>query len=433
MGNLLSDKDKNMKLYALHRMLTADLLFYYAIKVIFLTGFKGIPVKDIVIASLFIGVFKIFFQAPAAILVERIGAKKCLMVSDISRIIAVIFVMASSSITLLIVSSFFEAISLAVKEVSETTMLNFVIPDDQDKPTKIARIESKGLCNFYFVSAVASLLSGALYNSNPYIPMCLTILTIIIAVRVDFMFDDVHPNKRKLSFGKEVIEEYRMYFSDLRLGLKFVFKSRRLRSLMLFAGLMYGMTLVMNTYEINLLQNINITATFIGIIYASMQVISGISSKLHNKIHKKFRNKTLTVIGLSYVIAILVAAITAVINFNYGIVVAIIVIAYGVRYFVNGAYNVLIKKYIVNFTSYEMVNKVYSDYGITTGIGNVIIGSIGAIIASNFDIKYSMLIFGLIFTIFMILTLIYMKTRIGLKPEEYRKKDIDYNEYISLK
>ena len=44
-----------------------------------------------------------------------------------------------------------------------------------------------------------------------------------------------------------------------------------------------------------------------------------------------------------------------------------------------------------------------------------------------------MIIFGSIFTIIMIITLKFMKTRVGLKPEEYRLKDINYKEYISLK
>ena len=135
---LTDDKNKNMKLYALHRMLTADLLFYYAIKVIFLTSVKQISVEHIVVASLFIGLFRIFLQTPAAILVERAGAKKCIMISDITRIIAVIFVMISPNLTILLISSFFEAISLAVKEVSETTILNDTIPEDEERPKKVA-------------------------------------------------------------------------------------------------------------------------------------------------------------------------------------------------------------------------------------------------------------------------------------------------------
>ena len=62
---LLSGKRKqNMKLYSIHRMLTADLLFYYAIKFVFLTEVKGLAPADIVLASAFFGIFKVIFQIP---------------------------------------------------------------------------------------------------------------------------------------------------------------------------------------------------------------------------------------------------------------------------------------------------------------------------------------------------------------------------------
>ena len=37
------------------------------------------------------------------------------------------------------------------------------------------------------------------------------------------------------------------------------------------------------------------------------------------------------------------------------------------------------------------------------------------------------------FLVIMSLVLYYMKNRVGLKPEEYRKKDINYKEYVRLK
>ena len=44
--------------------------------------------------------------------------------------------------------------------------------------------------------------------------------------------------------------------------------SRRLKSLMLYAGVMYGIIAVMNTYEMGLLEEISISASTTGIIYA---------------------------------------------------------------------------------------------------------------------------------------------------------------------
>ena len=54
-------KKRNMEIYSIHRMLTFDLLFYYAIKFLFLTQIKGFTAGNIVTASAFWGIFKVIF------------------------------------------------------------------------------------------------------------------------------------------------------------------------------------------------------------------------------------------------------------------------------------------------------------------------------------------------------------------------------------
>lgn len=111
----------------------------------------------------------------------------------------------------------------------------------------------------------------------------------------------------------------------------------------------------------------------------------------------------------------------------------LIVATYIVRYCSTGLYYVLIKKYVTNFTNEEVANKVYSAQSLVDGIGNALICAFGAGIVSGLNIKYAVIIFGITFLVIMSLVLYYMKNRVGLKPEEYRKKDINYKEYVRLK
>lgn len=74
---ILSNKRKyNIRLYSLHRMLTADLLFYYAIEFIFLTQIKGLSAGNVVLASAFGGIFQIMLQIPSTILIEKVRREK---------------------------------------------------------------------------------------------------------------------------------------------------------------------------------------------------------------------------------------------------------------------------------------------------------------------------------------------------------------------
>ena len=117
----------------------------------------------------------------------------------------------------------------------------------------------------------------------------------------------------------------------------------------------------------------------------------------------------------------------------YIIMATLIVATYIVRYCSTGLYYVLIKKYVTNFTNQEVANKVYSAQSLVDGIGNALICAFGAGIVSGLNIKYAVIIFGITFLVIMSLVLYYMKNRVGLKPEEYRKKDINYKEYVRLK
>ena len=54
----------------------------------------------------------------------------------------------------------------------------------------------------------------------------------------------------------------------------------------------------------------------------------------------------------------------------------------------------------------------------------MIIGFIGTLILSRFNITYTMIIIGISFTVVIYLIFYYMKPRVGLKPDQYKVEDI---------
>lgn len=56
----------------------------------------------------------------------------------------------------------------------------------------------------------------------------------------------------------------------------------------------------------------------------------------------------------------------------------------------------------------------------------MLVGFIGTIVLNNFNIKYAMIITGILFTMVMYFLYRYSKNKLGLKPEEYKKSDIVY-------
>lgn len=425
----INARKKNMRIYSVHRMLTFDLLFYYAIKFLFLTQVKGFTASDIVVVSAFLGLFKVLFQIPITVVIDKIGNRRSLIIADLFQATSVTVIMLSNSLPVLIIGNLFGAIAVAMKEVAEPGLLNSSIPDVKEKSQIYSKIDGKSVGNFYYISAFSAIVSGFLFDINGYIPMTICVIILLISALLATGFTELIPVQKQ----EDIKKYYKTYFRDLKLAFSFIFNSSRLKALMLFSGVMYGIIMVMNTYEMGLLDEMGLSASITGIIYAIMQIVAGISSKQHEKIHQKYKNKTLSIVGVSYTLACLMAGIIAVTGLPYWLIIGIIVATYAVRYLSTGFYYVLIKKYITNFTNGEVANKVYSAHSFVIGLGNLIICAFGAIISSNFSVKYSMIIFGIVFFTIMILILNYMRTRVGLDPNSYRKKDINYKEYIGLK
>ena len=76
----------NMKIYTIHKTLTQDLLFYYAIKFLFLTTVKSFTAKDIIIASAFWGIIRVIMQIPISVIIDKVGSKKSLILGDLFQL-----------------------------------------------------------------------------------------------------------------------------------------------------------------------------------------------------------------------------------------------------------------------------------------------------------------------------------------------------------
>ena len=86
-------RKQNMKIYSLHKMLTADLLFYYSIKILFLMQVKSISMQYIVLGTALYGIFKVVLQIPVIKIMEKIGQKKSIIYSDIIIALSILTIM----------------------------------------------------------------------------------------------------------------------------------------------------------------------------------------------------------------------------------------------------------------------------------------------------------------------------------------------------
>ena len=80
-------------------------------------------------------------------------------------------------------------------------------------------------------------------------------------------------------------------------------------------------------------------------------------------------------------------------------------------------------RYLGNFANEKIMPKIYSINNISRNVFRMIIGFIGSYLLKITNTANSLILTGIIFTIVTLALISYMKTRTGLKPEEYKKDE----------
>ncbi len=405
----------NMKLYPTYRMLAADALFFGAIKVLFLTQVKGFSNANVVFMESIYAFFKMILQIPMAVLVSKLGIRKSVIIGNIFWTLELVLILFAQNYFMIILAELSSAIGWAFKSIAEAPLLTKSIPEANTKGKIFTKIDSKGYSRYCYISAISTVIAGFLYEINPYVPVILTIVFMVFALIISLNFTEVKQEESKTV--KESI-------NDVKEGMKFIIKSPRLKSLLIMLGFMWGMICLFGTYQTTLLKDINVSAKYIGIILAVLDIIQGIAATKVNEFNEKHKNKTLTYMALQMTLGILIAGGVVLIGLQRIPMLAIIIFTYIIRMKDRGIYKVIKRRYIGNFMTPEILTKVYSVDSVIASILRMSICALGSWLLTFMSIERAMVVVGILFTFVTLILSRYMKKRIGLKPEEYTEKDV---------
>lgn len=420
-------RKRNMKLFPAYKKLAWDYIFFYTINFLFLTQVKGINPADIVLIDSFYYLFSSIAQIPATLIIEFLGRKNSIIFANVLSCLYMVVIMLSRNLFNLIIAETICSLAFAIKESAEPSLLNESIPPTRKKSEIFARINEKGMSSYYIINGIATVLAGFLYEINPYIPICLSLATLIIVTLLSCLFiEPIEKNKkRKKNINIDQIK-------DLKDSFKFILRSERIKSLILFATLMTGLLGILSNYEISLMEDLEIPASYLGILFAILGITASIGTKMQEKFHKKYRNKSLTIIGIAIVISCILAGVLGIVSSTYKITIIFIIVFYLIKYISAGTYYALIEKYLSNFTNKDIDTKIYTANNCIRSISAAAIGIMASFLLDRMETAYCMIIIGAIFLILMILLSIYMKSRVGLKPEEYPKEEVKYDKLKEL-
>lgn len=408
----------NLRLYPKYLMLGYDLLFFYGIRVMFLLDVKGITESQILLAATVYALSMIVMQVPATLLASKIGYKNTAIAGNIFNIIWAILMITFDGFAGLALSQFINGVAFALKFVSEPNLLSTSIPQapTYQRNEIFSRLDKKGFSRYCIFSAISTVISGFLYNINPYIPIFMCLICVIAATAISFNFYDIKEEESK--------ESFKDYIKDLKKGYKFITKSKRLRALLVMTGAVWGIIVLLDSYQLTLLQDIGATSVQVGFIFAMFELTRGLFSNTALDFNKKFKNKSLTNILLTFAIGFILAGIIAMTQLPFYTKLVIIVVILLIMGAANAIDQILAKKYVNNFASTKILPAIYSSKSICDNIFRTIITLLGSAIVGIYNIDIAMIVMGIFILILTLGLTVYSKDKLGLKPEEYTQKDI---------
>lgn len=416
----------NMKLFPIYKMFSWDLLFYYAISFLFLTQVKDFSPAQVLSADSFYILFKLLVLFICIPLIDKLGKKNCLIFGNILVALSVYIIIIANSFSHILISFFVMALGYQFKELCESSLLYSSIPMCEKKRNIFAKIDAKGSSLYYFTDGITSIIASFSYVVNPYLPMYLCIACLLFSTFISFGFEDENTSTKTENADDEeyTTQTLKEYMQDIKDSFKFIFKSRRLRALFIFSVLLYSMFSISSTLRSSLFVDLGIPAQYFGVIIAVYQTIASISSRKQQWFHNRFRNTVLAFFSIS--MCLLFISVGTISIIGGASCVFVVLILYLIHYIVKGPYYTLMDKYLNSFSTREISTKIYSAKSVVTSIFSTLILQVASLVMDNFTTAESFVIIGFGFLIAFIFTLQYMKTRVGLKPEEYKKSDIEY-------
>lgn len=422
----IKQKKYNCRLFPIYKMFSWDLLFYYAVSFLFLTQVKKLSAPDVLLVDALYRIFQLISQIPSINIAETFGMRKSIIVSNILVTLSIFIILLSQNLTHIILANAIMGFGYSLKELCDSILLRECITNKEHPGTAFTNIDGKGSSYYYVFDAITTISCGFLFVFNNYLPMCLCLGMCLISTLLAFKFKSYQDLNLKHKVNKN--GSYINYIKDLKIAFKNILKSHRLKALLLFSGMFAAILSLRSTIASSLFTEIGIKEEYFGIIFAVLTILSSISTKRQNFFHKTLKNKVLTYFSLIFSGSFIIIGLVSLFSNNFSFIITVVLVSFALQYIIKGPYYTLLKRYLNSFSSSTMSTKIYSVNALIQSLCSGIMCYFASLLFEVTTTKFAISILGCVFFIVFILVLDYMRDKIGLKPEEYKKSDISFTE-----
>lgn len=406
--------ERNVNLFPIYKLFSYDILFFYAIQTLYLMEMKNFTIGQVGMISSFYCLFYLITTVPASIICDKLGLKKSLLIGNILLVLYCIFLIILPSYELLIINELICSIAFALKGCAESPFIYSSLKKLK-RENELSKVEGKGDSLYFILEAIACVVSGYLYNIDSYLPLIFSTLCFAISSVLCYTFKPIPRHNKNIST--------KSYFGELKSGFKFIFKSKRLRALMLFSFVFASTFYVASFLLRAFLDNQNASSNVFGYIYALMSIASALGAVVQRKVEKKFRNHTLTSIALIFITTIVFTGIFMLFGLPTDTLIIIGSIFFCIQALIKGMFFIIIKTYLSRYTTSSIRPKIMSIYNLVRNFGTFAFLSLVTPLVEIISLPLCFVLVGFAFFIIIILVAAYMNNKVGLDPSKYTEKD----------
>ena len=132
-------KNINIKLFPVYKMISWDLLFYYAIIFLYLVQVKGLSAPQVLLIDAIYNIAIMIFIIPSGKIVDKIGKKNSVIIANIGVTMSVLIILFMNNFIHAIIAYSAMAFGYSIKAIAENIILYDSIPSGskRGKRTKL--------------------------------------------------------------------------------------------------------------------------------------------------------------------------------------------------------------------------------------------------------------------------------------------------------
>jgi hypothetical protein len=385
--------DRSIKMYPIFYGLTADLIFWVAINTLFLTTVKHLSASQINSLGAIGTAVGLIFQLFLIKIVRKIGNLNSVRLGTILLFLSVLLNTISSKYIGFLIAELCYVIGFVFKHMDNVILIKNL--KYLNKSEEYLKYQTRGSTIYSFITLIISIISGLIFNINPYIPMIICLLICFNNIILTFFIYEVPINIK----GEDTKEK--------NINIKF---DKKIFLMILLYGLFYAMIscgqknsklfIQLNMQEI---LTLNSVAIYMGIFIFISRIARLTSNLIFMKIYKKFKNKMLFILEFFLILSFCFLLIGNFINNMIGI--WIMACGFFIYLFIRDPFDNYMKKTLFEHSSELVHDKIINYLNLARKLFSLTYSTIVSVILLNLNYVYvmSLLLILSIMFIFLII------------------------------